>query len=132
MIINPEKPHWNLIHHQQSYFMKCLFLVLFSSVAVAQTSGSMPVVSSSLRDSTLEVCSTIQLYDFYYSAKQADSFVKQSNASYTWTDQIKKKRFRNRTFTELILKGHKPDERFDDYTLIGSGRLEEVNSEGTW
>lgn len=112
--------------------MKCLLLFLCTSVALAQTPGITPLVSHALSDSTIRAPSTGLLYDFYYSAKQAESFVQLSNASYTQQDQIKKKRFRDRTFTELVLKGYKPDERFDDYTLIGSGRLEEVNAEGAW
>ena len=113
--------------------MKCLvFFFLSTSIALAQWPGFTARVSPTQPDSTVGAASPGQLYDFYYSAKQAEAFKQLGAASYTRDDQVTKKRFRDRTFTELVQKGHTPNEHYDDYTLIGSGKLEEVSGAESW
>ena len=112
--------------------MKFIVCFLITSGTFAQTSAPNQSISRVQSDSSLRTRPIVQQYDFYYSAKQAEQFIQMSTIGYTRADRIKKKQFRDRTFTELVLKGRKPAEAFDDYTLIGSGLLEDVKSNEAW
>ncbi|GAB3953582.1 hypothetical protein GCM10028805_37580 [Spirosoma harenae] len=112
--------------------MKFILCFLLTSVAFAQIPLPNQAVSQVHSDSSLRTQTTAQQYDFYYSAKQAERLTQMSAVGYTQEDRIKKKRFRDRIFTEFVLKGRKPDDGFDDYTLIGSGILADVNSNEEW
>ncbi|GAB4034332.1 hypothetical protein [Spirosoma gilvum] len=112
--------------------MKVIVCLLITSVTFAQTSRPNQIVSVFQSDSSLRTQTIAQQYDFYYSAKQAEQFTQMGSIGYTQEDRIKKKRFRDRPFTEFVPKGRKPTDDFDDYTLIGSGLLNDVNSNEDW
>lgn len=112
--------------------MKFILCLLITSVTFAQTPVPKQADSQVQGDSSLRTQTMAQQYDFYYSAKQASQFIQMGTVGYTREDQIRKKRFRDRTFTEFVQKGRKPTDGFDDFTLIGSGLLEDVKSAGEW
>jgi len=108
-----------------------LFLFLaWVSVAQAQTASQRPIIALALSDSTLT--SLPQQYDFYYSAKQAAEFIKISVSSYALDDKLKKYRFRDKVYTQFVPKGLKTTDKFDDYVLIGSGKMDEIRSNDEW
>jgi hypothetical protein len=110
--------------------MKCLFLVLCClSGTLAQMPDPQLIASP---DSTLQITAASQQYDFYYSQKQAERFVELSNASYTLEDQIKKNRFRDKTFTQRVARGLPLPDDFDDYVWIGAGTIQEIKLNGEW
>ncbi|GAB3317690.1 hypothetical protein GCM10027299_08970 [Larkinella ripae] len=112
--------------------MKILLFSLFTAAAFAKTPSFTQTGAASGSDSIRLEESPVQYYDFYYSAKQAESYEKISLASYTLEDRVKKNRFRDKTFTQAVPKGEKVMSDFDDYVLIGSGTLAEIRPFGEW
>lgn len=84
------------------------------------------------QDSTQLLVASPSQYDFYYSAKQAVDFEQISTASYTLDDRIKRNRFRDKTFTQRVVKGLPIPSGYDDYVWIGLGTTEEIKPNGEW
>ncbi|MBD2757429.1 hypothetical protein [Spirosoma validum] len=108
------------------FFPVGVYLALTLTPAHSQTTTL--VSTDSLRLSTVAP----QRYDFYYSAHQADAFLKVSIASYALSDRLKRNRFRDKTYTAFVAKGLPVQGGFDDYVLIGSGTIEEIKPDGYW
>ncbi|MVM32500.1 hypothetical protein GO755_20835 [Spirosoma sp. HMF4905] len=112
--------------------MKLLFFVVGLNLALTPTPAHSQTAVRVANDSTRIQSVPPQQYDFYYSAQQADEFLKISIASYVWADRLKKNRFRDKAFTEVVAKGLPVRGSFDDYILIGSGTLNEIKPDGDW
>lgn len=112
--------------------MTYLLLMLAIPTALAQVSDTVRPVAHSSSDSLGGAITPLQQYDFYYSTKQADEYIQISIASYVLDDRIKKHRFRDKTYTEIVPTGFKLTGKFDDYVLIGSGALAEARDNGEW
>lgn len=112
--------------------MKYLFFFICTHVALVQVPDPVQPVSRYLSDTTSLATVFPQRYDFYYSAKQAEQYVQLSIASYTLDDRLRKYRFRDKTYTEVVIKGSKHLSSFDDYVLIGSGTMAEAKDNGDW
>ena len=112
--------------------MKVLLFLICTSAAFAQTPRPIPSGTTVGNDSILLGTVIPRQYDFYYSSKQAGTYEEISMASYTLEDRVKKNRFRDKTFTEVVLKGLNVRGGFDDYVLVGSGTLTEIRPHGEW
>jgi len=112
--------------------MKLLLLLLWVGVAQAQTTSQNQLGVLSSSDTTLRNLALLRQYDFYYSAKQAEVFIKTSMASYTQEDRLKKNRFWDKVYTQVVPEGSKVPEPFDDYVLIGSGKIDAIRPDGEW
>lgn len=109
-----------------------LLIILGLPVAFAQVPGTAQPVAHYSSDSLGGTTLLVGQYDFYYSTKQAAQYVQLSVASYVLDDRIKKHRFRDKTYTEVVPKGAKLIGKFDDYVLIGSGTMAEAKDNGEW
>lgn len=112
--------------------MKSLFFVVGLTLALIQTPAHSQTAVPVPNDSTRIRPVPTQQYDFYYSAQQADTFLTISMASYVLEDKLKKNRFHDKTYTEMVAKGLPVRGGFDDYVLIGSGTLNEIKPNGEW
>ena len=112
--------------------MKCLFLVICTHVALAQRPGLPQPVGRYLSDSTSLATVTPPQYDFYYSTTQAQQYVQISITSYALEDRLKRHRFRDKLYTEVVPKGLKHLSSFDDFVLIGSGTMADAKDNGDW